>query len=127
MADLERGSNGSPARTAGEGPGISWEPGEEDYPFTAMPGEAALDYFNRWLAEAGYARIERDGVRYIHETDVTNVLNHITADVALLRARLGPFGDRVVTAEAYDATIERIEHALTELREALDTLSDPRA
>ena len=70
-------------------PGINWEPGEEDYPFAAVPGETALDFFGRWLDQAAYARIERGGVRYIHETDVANVVNHITADVGLLRARLG--------------------------------------
>ena len=112
---------------AGDGrlPGISWEPGEEDYPFVAIPGENALDFFGRWLEEAGYARVERNGVRYIHESDAVNVVNHITADVGLLRARLGPFGDRVVSAEDYGETIERIEHAVAELGEALDTLRDP--
>jgi hypothetical protein len=110
----------------GTGPGIIWEPGDEDYPFAAIPGETALDYFGRWLDGAGYARIDRNGVRYIHEVDVTNVLNHITADVGLLSARLGPFGDRVVTAEAYGETIERIEHALVELGEAPDALRNPR-
>jgi hypothetical protein len=110
--------------SADAGPGISWEPGEEDYPFPAIPGEAALEYFQRWLDHAGYARIEQGGARYIHEADVANVVNHITADVALLRARLGPFGDRVVTAADYARTIERIEHAQTELRGALDTLRE---
>jgi hypothetical protein len=107
-------------------PGIAWEPGDEDYPFAAIPGETALDYFGRWLDVAGYARIERHGVRYIHEVDIANVLNHITADLGLLRARLGPFGDQVVTAEAYGATVGRIEHALAELGEALEALRDPR-
>jgi hypothetical protein len=61
---------------------------------------------------------------HIHEGDV--IRRNITADVCLLRARLGQFGDRVVTAEAYGTTIERIEHAIAELGEALDTLRDPR-
>jgi hypothetical protein len=65
-------------------------------------------------------------VRYIHETDVANVLNHVTADVGLLRARLGAFGDRVVTAEAYDTTVERIGRAVAELGEALDALRQSR-
>lgn len=108
-----------------DAPGISWEPGEEDYPFQAIAGETALDFFGRWLDEAGYARIERHGVRYLHEADVANVLNHITADVGLLRARLGRFGDRVVTAADYGETIERIEHAVAELDEALSRLRDP--
>ena len=106
-------------------PGISWEPGEEDYPFATVAGETALDFFGRWLDEARYARIERAGMRYIHETDASNVVNHITADVGLLRARLGPFGDRVVTARDYGETIERIEHAIAELGEALDMLRGP--
>ena len=109
------------------GPGISWEPGEEDYPFAAIPGEAALDYFQRWLDQADYARVERAGARYIHEADVLNVVNHITADVGLLRARLGPFGDWVITAADYARTIGRIENAQSELREAIDTLREPRS
>jgi hypothetical protein len=105
--------------------GIPWEPGEEDYPFAARSDEAALEYFARWLDHAGYARIERDGVRYIHETDITNVVNHITADVGLLRARLSQFGDRVVTAEDHGEMVGRIERALVELGEALETLREP--
>lgn len=108
-----------------DAPGVSWEPGEEDYPFAAIAGENALDFFGRWLDEAGYARIERNGVRYIHEADVANVVNHITADVGLLRARLGPFGDRVVSAEDYGETIERIESAVAVLGEALQALREP--
>jgi len=111
---------------ADDAPGISWEPGEEDYPFAAIAGETALDFFGRWLGEAWYARIERHGIRYIHEADVANVVNHITADVGLLRARLGPFGDRVVSAEDYGETIERIESAVAVLGEALGTLRGPR-
>jgi hypothetical protein len=111
---------------AGEPPGIRWEPGDEDYPFASVAGETALDFFARWLDAAGYARIDRAGVRYIHETDVANLLNHVTADVGLLRARLGRFGDRVITAEAYDATVDRVERALAELGDALDTLRQSR-
>jgi hypothetical protein len=109
----------------GADPGIDWEPGDEDYPFAAVPGETAVDFFGRWLDQAPYARIERDGVRFLHETDVANVLNHITADVGLLRARLGPFGDHVLTAEDHEATTTRIERALGELQEALATLRGP--
>ena len=117
-----------PARVAGEAEpaGIQWEAGDEDYPFAAIAGETALDYFARWLGDADYARIERGGVRYIHEADVANVLNHVTADVGLLRARLEAFGDRVVTAEAFDDTLERLERAASELRDALDTLHQSR-
>lgn len=107
-----------------DAPGIAWEPGEEDYPFPVIPGESALDYLGRWLDQAEYARLERNGVRYIHEADVANVVNHITADVGLLRARLSPFGDRIMTAEVYGATIERIERAIAELGRALDSLRE---
>ena len=99
-------------------PGIAWEPGEEDYPFAAHPGESALKYFARWLDEAGYARIEHAGHRYVHEVDVMNVVNHITADVGLLRARLDEYGDQVVTAADYTAVIQRIEGAIALLRAA---------
>jgi hypothetical protein len=126
MAESERAASPAGAGDAAVPPGIRWEPGDEDYPFASIPGETALDFFGRWLGEAGYARVDRDGVRYIHETDVANVLNHVTADVGLLRARLGAFGDRVVTAEAYDATFEHIERAVAELGQALDTLRQSR-
>ena len=112
-------SNGSGTSS---GPGIEWVPGDEDYPFAARPGETAVEYFARWLREAPYASIERQGARYLHETDVTNVLNHITADVALLRARLDEFGDRVLTAADYTATIQRIDEAITRLAEGRATL-----
>ncbi|HEX9550706.1 MAG TPA: hypothetical protein VF971_06400 [Candidatus Limnocylindrales bacterium] len=125
MVEDER-AGGTLAPGGGE-PGVIWEPGDEDYPFAAIPGETALDFFARWLEEAGYARVERNGVRYLHEADVANVINHITADVGLLRARLGPFGDRVVTAAEHGEVIERIEHALAELGEALNTLRGPRS
>lgn len=125
MVEDER-ATGLPANSDdAAAPGISWEPGEEDYPFPAIPGETALEYLGRWLEQADYARLERNGFRYIHETDVANVVNHITADVGLLRARLGPFGDRVVTAEAYDATIRRIEGTIAELGAVLEALRDP--
>ena len=97
-------------------------PGDEDYPFSARPSETAVEYFARWLREAPYASIERQGARYLHETDVTNVVNHITADVALVRARLDEFGDRVLTAADYTSTIERIDEALTRLTEVRATL-----
>lgn len=105
-----------------DGPGIGWTPGDEDYPFASLDGESALDFFARWLEDAPYARVEQDGVRYIHETDVANVINHITADVGLVRARLGSFGDQVITGEEYDATIQRIEDAVAQLDEALGRL-----
>jgi hypothetical protein len=118
----------APSSTASQGDGdelgIPWEAGEEDYPFAALPGEAALEYFQRWLDDAGYARIERGGARYLHETDVTNVINHITADVSLLRARLDQFGDRVVTSADHAATVEGIERAVAQLNDALAIIRD---
>jgi hypothetical protein len=122
MAQDGRTAGGTGVGDAAEPAGIRWEPGDEDYPFAAVAGETALDFFARWLADAPYARVERDGVRYLHETDVANFLNHVTADVGLLRARLEAFGDRVVTAEAYDDTVERLERAIADLGEALGTL-----
>lgn len=107
-----------------DAPGIPWEPGEEDYPFAARRGESALDYFQRWLETADYARLEHRGATYIHAVDVGNVLNHVTADVALLRARLDQFGDRVVTAADYAATLDHVERAMVELRETLAALND---
>jgi sugar phosphate isomerase/epimerase len=126
MVQDERTARPAGGGDAGEPPGIRWEPGDEDYPFAAVPGETALDFLARWLDEAGYARIERGGVRYLHETDVVNLLNHVTADVGLLRARLSTFGDHVVTAEAHDETVDRIERAVAELGQALDTLRQAR-
>ena len=104
------------------GPGIRWEPGDEDYPFAALPGESALDYLRRWLDSAGYARVEQDGIRYVHEEDVANLFNHVTADVDLLRARLATFGDHVLVASDHAEAIARVESAIAELRAVLDTL-----
>ena len=104
------------------GPGIHWEPGDEDYPFDALPGESALDYLQRWLDSAGYSRIEQDGIRYVHEEDLANLFNHVTADVDLLRARLATFGDHVLVASDHAATIARVESAITGLQAVLDTL-----
>lgn len=122
MVDRAPATGSSNGSGTSSGPGIAWVPGDEDYPFVARPGESAVDYFARWLKEAPYASIERHGARYLHETDVTNVLNHITADIGLLRARLDEFGDRVLTAADYTATIQRIDEAMTRLSEARATL-----
>ena len=108
------------------GPGIEWEPGDEDYPFPALTGEPALDYLRRWLDTAGYARIERAGARFIHEEDVANLFNHVTADVDLLRSRLEQYGDHVVVANDHAETLRRIEAAIALLSAALDTLRGPR-
>jgi hypothetical protein len=104
------------------GPGIRWEPGDEDYPFAAVAGESALDYLHRWLDSAGYARVEQGGVRYVHEEDVVNLFNHVTADVDLLRARLLTFGDHVLVSSDHALTITRVEKAIAELRAVLVTL-----
>lgn len=107
------------------GPGIKWEPGDEDYPFPALPRESPIEYLHRWLDSAGYARIEDAGARYIHEVDVANLFNHVTADAALLQARLEEFGDHVLVAADQATMIRRIEAAIVELKVALDTL-EPR-
>ena len=104
------------------GPGIRWEAGDEDYPFAAVPGESALDYLRRWLDSAGYARVEQGGVRFVHEEDVANLFNHVTADVDLLRARLATFGDHVLLASDHKLTLARVESAIAELHAVLDTL-----
>ncbi len=106
-------------------PGIQWEAGEEDYPFSALPGESALDYFHRWLDTAAYARVDQAGVRYIHEDDVANLFNHVTADIDLLRTRLSEFGDLIISATDHDATVRRLEAAIEALRDTLDTLRTP--
>ncbi len=122
MVDRAPATGSSNGTGQSAGPGIAWLPGDEDYPFVAMSGETAVDYFERWLRDAPYASIERHGARYLHETDVTNVLNHITADVGLLRARLDEFGDHVLTAAEHEATIQRIDEAIARLGEALTAL-----
>lgn len=114
--------NGATPPTTAIEPGIRWEPGEEDYPFPGLPGESALDYLHRWLESATYARIERAGVRFVHEGDVLNLVNNITADVDLLRARLDAFGDRIVVASEHERTVRQIQGAITELNEALARL-----
>ncbi len=124
MTDRTSGRSSTADQGDGGALGIPWEAGEEDYPFAALPGEAALEYFQRWLDDAGYARIERGGARYVHETDVMNVVNHITADVSLLRARLDQFGDRVVTSADHAATVERLERAVAQLHDALAIIRD---
>jgi hypothetical protein len=122
MVDRRQATDASNGSGPPSGPGIAWFPGDEDYPFVAEPGESAIDYFRRWLREAPYASLERQGVRYLHETDVINVLNHITADVSLLRARLAEFGDHVLTAADRKATVHQIDEAISRLTEALAAL-----
>ena len=53
------------ATDADEPAGIDWEPGEEDYPFAAIPGETALDYFSP-LARPGGLRPGRARRRPLH-------------------------------------------------------------
>ena len=69
--------------------------------------------------------IEQGGVRFVHEGDVVNLVNNVTADVALLRARLDEFGDRIVVASDYARTVGQIETAIAELNAALATLKIP--
>jgi hypothetical protein len=122
MAD---NGSGTPAIDAPMGPGIEWEPGEEDYPFPARAGESALEYLRRWVESAPYGRIEHGGARFIHEEDVANLFNYVTADVELLRARLDEFGDRVLVAADHGATVRRIEAAIDDLQAALAVLRPP--
>ena len=101
------------------------EAGEEDYPFGALPGRGCARVFPWEPYQVQETRaVERGGVRYVHETDVTNVINHITADVSLLRARLDQFGDRVVTSADHTATVDRIDRAVAQLNEALAIIRD---
>jgi hypothetical protein len=116
-------STDSPNDAADAAPGIAWLPGDEDYPFAAEAGETALGYFERWLRDAPYARVVRGGATYVHEDDVTNVVNHITADVNLLRARLDEFGDHVMTAAETKAATQHIEEAIARLALAVTALS----
>lgn len=125
MADKDSTPTSAPDAAGRQGPGILWEPGEEDYPFPTMRGESALDYLRRWLDSAGYARVQHNGARFIHEEDVANLFNHVTADVELLRPRLDQFGDHVVIAADHAATIRRIETAIGDLRAVLETLQAP--
>jgi hypothetical protein len=106
-------------------PGIEWEPGEEDYPFASLPGESAMDFVHRWIETADYARIEQDGTRFIHEVDVGNLINHVTADLDLLQARLGEFGDLLISATDHATTANRIDAAIVALQEALEVLRRP--
>jgi hypothetical protein len=53
MAQDERTASPAGPGDSAVPPGIRWEPGDEDYPFASIPGETALDFFERWLAEAG--------------------------------------------------------------------------
>lgn len=117
--------NGTTPSREAVAPGIQWEPGEEDYPFPARAGESALDFVRRWLDSAGYARVEQDGVRFVHEVDVLNLVNNVTADIELLRARLGEYGDQIVAASEHAAMVRRIETAISELDAALVSLKSP--
>ena len=122
MVDRAPAPDSSNGTGLSSGPGISWQPGDEDYPFAARPGETAVAYFERWLKEAPYASVEHFGVRFVHETDVSNVVNHITADVGLLRARLDEFGDYVLTWADQASVVQEIDEAVARLRVALATL-----
>ena len=123
----EQHDAGSPADVdLGAEPGIGRETGEEDYPFAAVPGEAALEFFGRWLDQARYARVERAGIRYIHEADASNVVNHITADVGCFE----PGWDRsgIGSSRPGLRRDDRADRArLAELGEAIDMLRGPGA
>jgi len=82
----------------GAAEGIRWFPGDEDYPFPTRPGEDARAFVDRWLAEAPYARVVEDGVRYVNETDVVNLVNAVTSNAELMQVGLSQWGDRLLLA-----------------------------
>ena len=51
--------------------------------------------------------MDQVGIRYIHEEDVANLFNHVTADIDLLRTRLGEFGDLLISATEHEAMVRR--------------------
>lgn len=106
------------------GPGIEWEPGEEDYPFPALPDEDAMAFFQRWLDDAGYARVSSEGARYIHETDVLNLVNHVTADYGLIDRRIAAYGDRIISSRARVAAIEHLDAAISLLEQTRRTIEE---
>jgi hypothetical protein len=106
--------------------GIDWLPGDEDYPLPSLPGEDAVAYFHRWLAEAPYARIERDGVRYIHETDVANLINAITMDLDLLDRVLSVWGERLLGSDERSLLGRSLQQVLDLTGEALVVIERDR-
>ena len=102
--------------------GIDWLPGDEDYPFPSRAGEDPAGYCRRWLAEAPYARVERDGVRYIHETDVANLVNAITMDLDLLDGSLSVWGERLLRSEERAALGRSLQQILDLAGEALGVI-----
>ena len=104
------------------GPGIEWEPGEEDDPVPALPDEDAMAFLQRWLDDAAYARLSSGGAKYIHETDVLNLVNHVTADYGLIDRRIAAYGDRIISSRARLAAIEHLDAAISLLEETRRTI-----
>ncbi len=102
--------------------GIEWMAGDEDYPFPSLAGEDPIAYSRRWLAEAPYARIERDGVRYIHEEDVANLVNAATIDLELLDQSFSRWGERLLRAAERERLVSALNQIFDVAREALAVL-----
>ena len=49
----------------------------------------------------------------------------MTADIDLLRTRLGEFGDLLISATEHEAMVRRLEAAIEGLRDTLDMLQTP--
>ncbi len=103
--------------------GIPWIAGDEDYPFAVRPGEDARAYTHRWLADAPYARVVRDTVRYIHETDVANLVNAVTSDPELMQAGLSEWGDRLLRSHERTRLIEMLKAAAAAATRVADVLA----
>lgn len=99
--------------------GIEWLPGDEDYPFPSLPGEDPVAYCQRWLADAPYARVEREGVRYIHEEDVANLVNAVTIDLEVLDESFSRWGERLLRAAERERLVSSLGRVLDLAREAL--------
>ncbi len=106
--------------------GIVWMPGDEDYPFPSRRGEDPTKYCQRWLDEAPYARIERDGVRYVHETDVANLVTALTVDLDLLDGSLSVWGERLLRADERAALEESLRKILNLTAQVLAVIERDR-
>ncbi len=106
--------------------GIDWLPGDEDYPFPSQEGEDPVRYCQRWLAEAPYAHIERGGIRYIHETDVANLVSAITMDLDLLDVSLSEWGERLLRSDERTALGRTLQQILDLAGEALGVIERER-
>jgi hypothetical protein len=102
--------------------GIPWVIGDEEYPFPPTPGEDVFSFVDRWLRDAPYSRITRDGDRFIHEVDATNLVLAIAGDVVLLNTHLLRFGDQVLTQERRSAMMRGLRAATAHLTATLELI-----